>query len=60
MHTLDLPKSVLSFERGPLRHLALSELAYLIKKKPCFQFFAPPPTTAVAGQHESSYTSSAF
>ena len=33
MHTLALPKSVLSFKLGLLRQLALSELAYLIKKK---------------------------
>ena len=33
MHTLALPKSVFSFELGPLRHLAHSELAYLIKKQ---------------------------
>ena len=32
MHTLSLPRSVFSFELGPLRHLALCELAYLIKK----------------------------
>ena len=31
MHTLAWPKSVFSFELGPMRHLALSELAYLIK-----------------------------
>ena len=29
MHTLALPKSVFSFELGPLRHLALFELAFL-------------------------------
>ena len=33
MHTLALPKSVFSFEPGPQRLLAHSELAYLIKKK---------------------------
>ena len=33
MHTLALPKSVLCFELSPQRLLALSELAYLIKKK---------------------------
>ena len=33
MLTLALPKSVFSFERGPQRLLALSELAYLITKK---------------------------
>ena len=31
MLTLALPKSVFSFESGPQRLLALSELAYLIK-----------------------------
>ena len=33
MHTLALPKSVLSSELGPQRPMAHSELAYLIKKK---------------------------
>ena len=33
MHTLALPKSLFSSELGPSRHLALSQLAYLIKKK---------------------------
>ena len=33
MHTLAMPKSILSIELGPQRPLALYELAYLIKKK---------------------------
>ena len=33
MYTLALLKSVFISELGPMRHLALSELAYLIKKK---------------------------
>ena len=44
MHTLALPKSVFSFEPGPQRLLAHSELAYLIKKKegePTRSYYTP-------------------
>ena len=45
MRTLALPKSVFSFELGPQRLLALSELAYLIKKEEEEKKMAQPNTT---------------